>query len=170
MLGRANKMLAKGVTGIATSFAATKYLAPELADKARLTGNPVRTLGDRGSQAPFSPPAPQGRLSLLVFGGSQGARYFSEAVPPALALLPMEIRHRLRSRAAGAGRGRRGVWPRPIAPAGITAEVSHFFADLPERMAKSHLVVGSLRRLDGRRINGDRAPGHSGSAAARARQ
>ena len=95
MLGRANKMLAKGVTGIATSFAATKYLAPELADKARLTGNPVRSSVIEAARRPFSPPAPQGPLSLLVFGGSQGARYFSEAVPPALALLPMEIRHRL---------------------------------------------------------------------------
>jgi len=140
VLGRANKMLAKGVTGIATSFAATKYLAPELADKARLTGNPVRTSVIEAAKRPFSPPTPQGPLSLLVFGGSQGARYFSEAVPPALALLPMQIRHRLEVVQQARAEDAEAV-AAAYRASGITAEVSHFFADLPERMAKSHLVV-----------------------------
>ena len=140
VLGRANKMLAKGVTGIATSFAATKYLAPELADKARLTGNPVRSSVIEAAKRQFSPPAPQGPLSLLVFGGSQGARYFSEAVPPALALLPMEIRHRLEVVQQARAEDAEAV-AAAYRASGITAEVSHFFADLPERMAKSHLVV-----------------------------
>ncbi len=140
VLGRANKMLANGVTGIATSFAATKYLAPDLASKARLTGNPVRSAVIEAAKRPYWRPQANGRLSLLVFGGSQGARYFSEAVPPALALLPMEIRHRLdvvqQARAEDA---------EAVAAAyrsgGIMAEVSHFFSDLPERMAKAQLVV-----------------------------
>ncbi len=140
VLGRANKMLAKGVTGIATSFAATKYLAPELADKARLTGNPVRSSVIAAAKRPFSPPLPQGPLSLLVFGGSQGARYFSEVVPPALALLPMEIRHRLEVVQQARAEDAEAV-AAAYRASGISAEVSHFFADLPERMAKSHLVV-----------------------------
>ena len=140
VLGRANKMLAKGVTGIATSFAATKYLAPELADKARLTGNPVRSSVIEAAKRLFSPPTPQGPLLLLVFGGSQGARYFSEAVPPALARLPMEIRHRLEVVQQARAEDAEAV-AAAYRASGITAEVSHFFADLPERMAKSHLVV-----------------------------
>ena len=140
VLGRANKMLAKGVTGIATSFAATKYLAPELADKARLTGNPVRSSVIEAAKRQFLQPAPQGPLSLLVFGGSQGARYFSEAVPPALALLPMEMRHRLKVVQQARAEDAEAV-AAAYRASGITAEVSHFFADLPERMAKSHLVV-----------------------------
>ena len=139
VLGRANKMLAKGVTAIATSFAATKYLTPELADKARLTGNPVRSSVIAAAKRPFSPPAPDGPLSLLVFGGSQGARYFSEVVPPALALLPMEIRHRLEVVQQARAEDAEAV-AAAYRASGITAEVSHFFADLPERMAKSHLV------------------------------
>ena len=42
VLGRANKMLAKQVTAIATSFDKVKYLEGALAAKATLTGNPVR--------------------------------------------------------------------------------------------------------------------------------
>jgi UDP-N-acetylglucosamine--N-acetylmuramyl-(pentapeptide) pyrophosphoryl-undecaprenol N-acetylglucosamine transferase len=140
VLGRANKMLAKGVTAIATSFATTKYLAPELADKARLTGNPVRTVVIEAAKQAFSPPMPDGRLSLLVFGGSQGARYFSEVVPPALALLPMEIRHRLSVVQQARAEDAEAV-AAAYRASGIEAEVSHFFSDLPERMAKSQLVV-----------------------------
>jgi UDP-N-acetylglucosamine--N-acetylmuramyl-(pentapeptide) pyrophosphoryl-undecaprenol N-acetylglucosamine transferase len=140
VLGRANKMLANGVTAIATSFATTKYLAPELADKARLTGNPVRTVVIEAAKQAFSPPMPDGRLSLLVFGGSQGARYFSEAVPPALALLPMEIRHRLHVVQQARAEDAEAV-ATAYRASGIEAEVSHFFSDLPERMAKSQLVV-----------------------------
>ena len=63
---------------------------------ARLTGNPVRDVGDRlGRRRAIARPAATGRFSLLVFGGSQGARFFSDAVPPALALLPMQIARRL---------------------------------------------------------------------------
>lgn len=140
VLGRANKMLAKGVTAIATSFAATKFLSPELATKARLTGNPVRTAVIEASQLPFQRPESGGRLELLVFGGSQGARYFSEAVPPALALLPMEMRHRLHVVQQARGEDVEAV-SAAYRASGIEAEVSHFFGDLPERMAKSQLVV-----------------------------
>ena len=140
VLGRANKMLAGGVTGIATSFASTKFLTPDLAGKARLTGNPVRTSVIEAARRAYERPQPNGRLSLLVFGGSQGARFFSEAVPPALARLPMELRHRLDvvqqarpedAEAVGAA----------YRSQGINAEVSHFFTDLPERMAAAHLVI-----------------------------
>src|SRR6185436_17985196 len=42
VLGRANRMLVKRATAIATSFERTKFLDGRLANKAVLTGNPVR--------------------------------------------------------------------------------------------------------------------------------
>ena len=140
VLGRANKMLAKGVTGIATSFAATKFLTPDLATKARLTGNPVRTAVIEAARRLYAKPQAADKLSLLVFGGSQGARFFSEAVPPALALLPMELRHRLDVVQQARAEDAEAV-SAAYRSGGINAEVSHFFTDLPERMAKSHLVI-----------------------------
>ena len=41
---------------------------------------------------PYAPPDPVGRLLLLVFGGSQGAQFFSEVMPPALMALPAPMR------------------------------------------------------------------------------
>jgi UDP-N-acetylglucosamine--N-acetylmuramyl-(pentapeptide) pyrophosphoryl-undecaprenol N-acetylglucosamine transferase len=140
VLGRANRMLAAGVTGIATSFAATKFLTPELASKSRLTGNPVRTAVIEAAKRAFWRPQSSGRLSLLVFGGSQGARFFSEAVPPALALLPMDLRHRLDVVQQARAEDAEAV-SAAYRKIGISAEVSHFFTDLPEKMAKSHLVI-----------------------------
>jgi UDP-N-acetylglucosamine--N-acetylmuramyl-(pentapeptide) pyrophosphoryl-undecaprenol N-acetylglucosamine transferase len=79
-------------------------------------------------------------FKLLVFGGSQGARYFSDAVPPALAMLSPEIRARLRvvqqAREEDIERTRAAY-----AAAGIEAEIAAFFRDLPRIMADSHLVI-----------------------------
>ncbi len=95
VLGRANRMLAKGVTRIATSFETTKFLGPELQAKATLTGNPVRSAVIEAARRPYAKPGAAGAIELVVFGGSQGARFFSETVPPALALLPADVRGRL---------------------------------------------------------------------------
>lgn len=140
VLGRANKMLAKRVDAVATSFEHVKLLDGALAAKARFTGNPVRDLVVSESSRPYVPPQPGGPFHLLVFGGSQGARYFSDAVPPALVQLPPDLRARLKvvqqAREEDLDRVRAAY-----AAAGIAAEVSPFFKDLPARMAASHLVV-----------------------------
>ncbi|MEZ5852151.1 MAG: undecaprenyldiphospho-muramoylpentapeptide beta-N-acetylglucosaminyltransferase [Hyphomicrobiaceae bacterium] len=141
VLGRANKMLARRVDAIATSFEHTRLVEGEMAGKALLTGNPVRQVVIDAAARPFEAPVPGYRFTLLVFGGSQGARYFSDAVPPALALLPEETKRRLfviqqcreedLERVDAAYR-----------QAGIYAELATFFKDLPQRMADAHLVIG----------------------------
>lgn len=141
VLGRANRMLAKGATGIATSFGQTKFLLPEWQPKVRLIGNPVRSSVMAAAQLGYQAPEADGPLRLLVFGGSQGARFFSEAVPPALALLPESLRRRLEVVQQARAEDAEAV-KAAYAESGIRAEVSHFFADLPERMAATHLVIG----------------------------
>jgi len=77
---------------------------------------------------------------LLVFGGSQGARYFSDAVPPALAMLAPDIRARLvvvqQAREEDVDRTRAAY-----ESAGIRAEIAPFFRDLPRQIADAHLVI-----------------------------
>jgi UDP-N-acetylglucosamine--N-acetylmuramyl-(pentapeptide) pyrophosphoryl-undecaprenol N-acetylglucosamine transferase len=140
VLGRANRMLAKGVTAIATSFEPTKFLDGRLRSKARLTGNPVRDSVVAAAAVPYRVPEPGGRFMLVVFGGSQGARFFSDTVPPALAALPEAARRRLsvvqQARAEDVERVKSDY-----ESAGIAAEVAAFFKDLPARMASSHLVI-----------------------------
>jgi len=141
VLGRANRMLAMRVDAIATSFEPTKHLKGEARSRARLTGNPVRDLVIDWSMRAYQAPTREGPFSLLVFGGSQGARFFSDTLPPALALLPDEVRASL----FVVQQCREEDLPRVEAiyrATGVRAHLATFFANLPEEMAKAHLVIG----------------------------
>jgi UDP-N-acetylglucosamine--N-acetylmuramyl-(pentapeptide) pyrophosphoryl-undecaprenol N-acetylglucosamine transferase len=141
VLGRANKLLAKRVTAIATSFERTKFLEGKLAEKVVLTGNPVRQAVVDAATRPYEPPTADGIIRLLIFGGSQWARFFSDTVPLALFALPDHIRRRLRvvqqAREEDIERVREAY-----SEADISAEIEPFFADLPARMTAAHLVIG----------------------------
>ena len=137
VLGRANARLVRYAAVIATSF-------PEVAGLGgrpqRLTGNPVRKEAAAARNAPFRAPLDDGPFRLLVFGGSQGARVFSEIVPAACALLPAPLRARLRVV--------QQARPEDVVEAaaayralGVQADVQSFYDDLPARMAASHLVI-----------------------------
>jgi UDP-N-acetylglucosamine--N-acetylmuramyl-(pentapeptide) pyrophosphoryl-undecaprenol N-acetylglucosamine transferase len=129
------------VTAIATSFERTKFLDGKLADKAVLTGNPVRQAVMDAAARPYEPPTADGVIRLLVFGGSQGARFFSDTMPLALFALPDHIRKRLRivqqAREEDIGRVQEAY-----SEANISADIAAFFTDLPARMASAHLVIG----------------------------
>jgi UDP-N-acetylglucosamine--N-acetylmuramyl-(pentapeptide) pyrophosphoryl-undecaprenol N-acetylglucosamine transferase len=141
VLGRANRALAGYVTAIATSFADTKLLAGRPLAKVRVTGNPVRdTVVDWATQS-YHPPTPTGPLSMVVFGGSQGARFFSEAMPPAIALLPEDLRSRLFIVQQCREEDLTQV-ESDYRKLGVRAHLAHFFPNLPEEMSRAHLVIG----------------------------
>lgn len=142
VLGRANKMLASRVDAIATSFANTRYLDGPLLAKATHTGNPVRAIVlEAARRNHYWRPELSQPVHLLVFGGSQGARFFSETVPPALAALPQSMRDRLRVTQQARAEDIDAV-TKAYAVSGIASDVAAFFQDLPNRIAGSHLVIG----------------------------
>ncbi|MGH1418580.1 MAG: undecaprenyldiphospho-muramoylpentapeptide beta-N-acetylglucosaminyltransferase [Hyphomicrobiaceae bacterium] len=141
VLGRANRMLAGRVTAIATSFEQTKYLSEKLSQKVVVTGNPVRDRVIAAAQTPFDPPTGDKPFKLIVFGGSQGARYFSDTVPTALAAMPLEIRQRIQIVQQCREEDLERV-KKAYATIGVVAQLATFFADLPQLIAESHLVVG----------------------------
>jgi UDP-N-acetylglucosamine--N-acetylmuramyl-(pentapeptide) pyrophosphoryl-undecaprenol N-acetylglucosamine transferase len=141
ILGRANRMLAKRVDAIATSFETTRLLDGALAARSRYTGNPVRDAVAANASVAYESLRPGERVKVLVFGGSQGARFFSDTVPAAVALMPDELRRRLgivqQAREEDVARVRTAY-----VEFGVAAEVAPFFNRLPEIMAASHLVIG----------------------------
>ncbi len=141
VLGRANRMLASRVTRIATSFEQTALLPAGLGDRVRFTGNPVRDMVIDWSARPYRAAAPGEPFQLLVFGGSQGARYFSEALPPAIEQLTLNQRARLRITQQCREEDLADVRA-AYDKAGVSAELATFFKDLPERMAGAQLVIG----------------------------
>lgn len=139
VLGRANRFLAPRMDRIATSSGRVR-LAEDLRGKAVETGNPIRDAVLEAARRPYPPLEAGGPLRLLVFGGSQGARFLSEVVPAALERLPAELRARLvlvqqcRPEDLEAVRA-------AYARLGVVAELQPFFRDLPLRIAESHLVI-----------------------------
>jgi UDP-N-acetylglucosamine--N-acetylmuramyl-(pentapeptide) pyrophosphoryl-undecaprenol N-acetylglucosamine transferase len=139
VIGRANRLLAPRVAVIATTFPDMFGAAPDLAAKSVLTGNPVRAAVVAAAATPY--PAPNDPLRLVVFGGSQGARVMADIVPAAIEKLDASQRARMsvvqQAREEDVGRVREAY-----ARLSVAAEIAPFFADLPARMAASHLVVG----------------------------
>jgi len=140
LLGRANRFLAPRVRRIALSFAATAGLSPAERARAGETGNPVRPAIAAQRERPYAVSGADGAVELLVTGGSQGARIFSEIVPAALARLPAALRARLRLS--------QQARPEDLAAArasyaggGVAAELASFFEDVPARLARAQLVV-----------------------------
>ena len=140
VMGQANRFLAPIVKAIACSFENTKYLEGKLLAKSRVTGTPLRSAVLALHNVPYRPPSSQAQVNLLVFGGSQGAKYFSDIMPQALQMLPQQVRDRLFVMQQCREEDIDRVFEAYEA-AGIAAELATFFEDLPYRMSNSHLVV-----------------------------
>ncbi|MCV2864450.1 UDP-N-acetylglucosamine--N-acetylmuramyl-(pentapeptide) pyrophosphoryl-undecaprenol N-acetylglucosamine transferase [Albidovulum sediminicola] len=136
VLGRVNRLFALRVDQVACGTWPTEL--PE-GVSATHTGNPVRAAVLERAGAPYIPPGDY-PMSLLVIGGSQGARILSDMVPAALAALPARQRGHLRvahqARPEDADRVMAAY-----AAAGIAAEVAPFFADVPRRLSEAQLVI-----------------------------
>lgn len=140
VLGRANRLLAGRVSRIATSFEDCANVPEKGHDKIVHTGMPVRAAVAAMRERPYAPPAEGSPVRLLVVGGSQGARIFSEVVPAAIAKLPEALRRRL----VIAQQCRPEDLDAAVAAyraGGIEAELKTFFGDVPERLAAAHLLI-----------------------------
>ncbi|MBV9539235.1 MAG: undecaprenyldiphospho-muramoylpentapeptide beta-N-acetylglucosaminyltransferase [Acidisphaera sp.] len=131
VLGRANRALARFADVLALSFDATARVPADA--RSVVVGNPVRPTMRR---TPYAPPA--GRVEVLVLGGSLGARVMSDVVPAALAALAdrADMRVTQQCRAEDIARVRAAY-----AACGVAAELAPFFPDVPERLARAHLVI-----------------------------
>ena len=140
VLGRANRLLSRGVSAIATSLPGVLDRDPALAAKTTTVGTPMRPAIVAAAAVKFVPPEPAGSLRLLVVGGSQGARVMADIVPGAIERLEPALWSRLiltqQVREEDLARVR-AVYDRLK----INAELAPFFTDLPARLASSHLVV-----------------------------
>lgn len=140
MLGRANRVMAKYVNVIATTFPNTRMIASAYAQKTILTGNPVRAAIQALRLIPYPELSQDGNIRILVTGGSQGASIFSQIVPAAIAALPGALRSRVRIDQQCRKEDvetTRAVY----AEMNVSADISSFFTDIPARLASAHLVI-----------------------------
>ncbi|VAV91178.1 UDP-N-acetylglucosamine--N-acetylmuramyl-(pentapeptide) pyrophosphoryl-undecaprenol N-acetylglucosamine transferase [hydrothermal vent metagenome] len=136
VLGRVNRLFSKRVDRVACGTWPTDV--PDGVEAVHV-GNPVRAAVREKAGSGYIPPGDY-PMSILVIGGSQGARILSDIVPPAIAALPSEIRRNVRvSHQARDEDGERvNAY---YAEQGIHAEVEPFFRDIPRRMSEAQLVI-----------------------------
>ncbi len=136
VLGRVNQVFARKVDRIACGTWPTDL--PEGVHGIHV-GNPVRTAVLEKAEAPYIPPGNY-PMSILVIGGSQGARILSDTVPEAISDLPASILQNLRvsHQARDEDMDRvRAFYTKH----GIAADVQPFFRDIPKRMSEAQLVI-----------------------------
>lgn len=140
VLGRANRFLAGRARRIAVAYPDIQGVRPSDTGKLVVTGNPVRAPIAALAKAPYPAIAKGKPVHLLVLGGSQGARIFSEIVPAALALLSPALRKRLRitqqCREEDIDEARR-----VYAEAGLKPDLASFFDDIPKRLKAASLLI-----------------------------
>lgn len=136
VMGRANRLLARFAKAVASSFSAIANHAGPVT----FTGNPVRAAVKAKAGTVYKSPAVD-RFNLLVFGGSQGARFFGDFMPGAIAALSDADRRGLKiiQQCRPEDLERVKAAYRKL---GVAHQLNQFFADMPERMAAAHLVIG----------------------------
>jgi UDP-N-acetylglucosamine--N-acetylmuramyl-(pentapeptide) pyrophosphoryl-undecaprenol N-acetylglucosamine transferase len=136
VLGRVNQIFATRVNTVACGNWPTTL--PDGVSGIH-TGNPVRQAVLDRAGAGYIPPGDY-PMSVLVIGGSQGARILSDVVPAAIASLPNALRANLRvahqARAEDVTRVQAAYMD-----AGIRADVQPFFTDIPARLSEAQLVI-----------------------------
>lgn len=137
-IGRANRLFAKRVDRVCTSFTTTRLLPPEIVPIH--TGMPVRKVFDAARAKSYEAPDSSGPIRLVVLGGSQGAAVFSHLVPCAIKRLPEGLRTRItvdqqcRSEIVDQTQ-------QAFAACNVEARLQPFFENVPDLIAAAHLLV-----------------------------
>ena len=129
--GRANRLLARFATTIATAFHKPLGL-PQ--DKCLHTGNPVRS-EIRDAYTPFVKPS-DGVFNILITGGSQGAEIFGSIIPQALIKYKGHIRVVQQVRENQVHHVRKAY-----GDAGIDAKIDTFITDMASAYKNAHLTI-----------------------------
>ena len=129
--GSANLALAKIAMRVLTGF-------PDTMKSAEWVGNPIREEFDHIQAPALRYEARQGPLSILVVGGSLGATALNEAIPSALALIPIEDRPKVIHQA---GDKHLADLQKRYAQLGVTADIRPFIDDMPSAYAQVDLVI-----------------------------
>jgi len=139
VLGRVNRYLAPRVDAVACAFPTLEKASAPVKKRAQVVGNPVRLEVRALYERLYVPPEIE--IRLLITGGSQGARLLSEMAPRAIAMLPEDLRLRLKviqqTREESLDFARE-----TYAQAGVEAELSPFFRDIAGLLQSAHLVIG----------------------------
>jgi len=137
VMGRANRLLSRYANAISGGFPLPQS---RYANKMTVTGNPLREAVVKAAQVPYKPAGEGDIFNLLVFGGSQGASFFSNFLPQALALLDPSQHARLHI-IQQARSGEIEELEKNYEDLKISAEIAPFFNNMAQHIAAAHFVI-----------------------------
>jgi len=129
--GLSNRVLARIASSVLSGF-------PDVLPGAQWCGNPVRADIAALPEPQQRYGARSGRLSVLVVGGSLGAKAINEAVPQALASLPEDMRPEVVHQT---GKQHHAAVQALYRQAGVQADIRPFIADMAASYANADLVI-----------------------------
>ncbi len=136
VLGRVNKFFARKANAVACGFWPT--IAPN-GSKLFFTGNPLRNNILSKKNKLFKLPR-NGKLNLVVVGGSQGANFFSKIVPVSVSKLSTSLKKRVhvfhQARSSECQ-----ILIKEYQKLGIKSEVKNFFYNIEDILSDAHLVI-----------------------------
>lgn len=138
VMSRTNRFLSKYAALIAQSFKKVKY-APA-AVKSVLTGMPIRKAIADVRDKPFPTYNKEDHFQIMVLGGSQGAKIFSDIIPRVIGQMKPEKQKRIclfqQCRQADAD-----ALKETYKGCASDITISHFFNNMPELYSGTHLII-----------------------------
>ena len=138
IIGRGNKLLSKITNKLALSFVKTKNI--ENIKNIIFTGNPVRTEFEEIGNNYLYQQTSKKSFTILIYGGSLGASYFSKELTSVICSLPEEIKKSIKIiqqvRIEDLENVRNNYKTHKI-----DAEVSTFFQNIFKKFQLSHLII-----------------------------
>jgi UDP-N-acetylglucosamine--N-acetylmuramyl-(pentapeptide) pyrophosphoryl-undecaprenol N-acetylglucosamine transferase len=129
--GLSNRMLARLAGKVLSGF-------PDVLPNAVWCGNPVRTSIANLPEPRLRYAKRSGRLNVLVVGGSLGAKAINDAMPPALAMLPEDLRPNVTHQT---GRQHFEAVQQVYRQAGVQADIRPFLDDMAGGYANADVVI-----------------------------
>lgn len=146
LVGLSSKYFARSALAISVAFKNTKGLENVDQSKIYYTGTPKRQSILMARKYKYDQYKKGEEFNILVLGGSQGARIFSDVIPRAMALLDDKTRKRISLQ--------QQCRPECIddlrlayESIGVSAYIKRFFDDMGKAFKKAHLVIARAGAL-----------------------
>lgn len=140
IIGKANLLLVRWVDLIITAHQQVKRLSNQYQYKIINLGNLVRSDIKIVRGLAYPELSEQGKLQILVIGGSQAASIFTKILPGAIAGLAPQYQKRIRidqQCKSNEVAELQAIYDE----IGVSANIQTFFTDMPTRLASAHLVI-----------------------------
>ncbi len=139
VIGKVNRILLWRAKYLTTGFPVTKGIKAKYKDKVIYTGNPVRP-EILASSLKKKTRLADNKLSILIIGGSQGAKIFSKIIPEVIVNLPQAIKNKLHI-CQQAKEEDIEIIKAKYAKENIACEIKSFFNDMNKQLAQADLMI-----------------------------